>query len=178
MKLSPLSIKKQEFNKSFRGFNREEVQAFLEKLSSHVDELQQENDKLKTDLDEVNAALADYKRLEKNLQETLIKTQESSARALETTRKQTNLMIKEAEIKASQIIEKARENANEIKNALIGLREEKDLIIAKIKSIINSQAHLLEVKVQDAGDEPGEPKKIEQDKKVDINVDDIVNKLL
>ena len=51
-------------------------------------------------------------------------------------------MIKEAEIKASQIIEKAKENANEIRNSVINLREEKDLIVAKLKSIVNHHRHI------------------------------------
>lgn len=87
-------------------------------------------------------------------------------------------MIKEAEIKASQILEKARENANDIRNAVINLREERDLIIANLKSIINSQSHLLEMKVEEAGEETTDVKQVEQAKKIDINVDEIVNKLL
>jgi cell division initiation protein len=178
MKISPLSIKKQEFNKSMRGYDKEEVQAFLEKLADDIEELQKENLQLKQDLEESNSRLSEFLKIEKSLQDTIAKTQESTSKSLETTKKQTTLMIKEAEIKASQIIEKASENANEIKNALVILREEKDLIVAKLKSIINSQSHLLEVKVEEAGEETGEIKKIEQDKKVDINVDDVVKKLL
>ena len=34
-------------------------------------------------------------------------------------------------------IEKARENANDIRNAIINLREEKDLIISKLKAIVS-----------------------------------------
>jgi hypothetical protein len=44
--------------------------------------------------------------------------------------------------------------------------------------MIDSQAHLFEVKVKDAGAENPIMKKPEQSKKVDIDVDDIVNKIL
>ncbi len=87
-------------------------------------------------------------------------------------------MIKEAEIKASQIIEKARENANAIRSAVINLREERDLIISKLKAVITSQAHLLEMKVEEAGEEEIITKKMEEAKKIDIDVDDIVNRIL
>ena len=87
-------------------------------------------------------------------------------------------MIKEAEIKASQLIENARENANEIRNAVSTLNEEKDLIISRLKAIVNSQANLLEGKVKDAGEEPTETKKEGSSQKVDVDVDDIVDKLL
>ena len=61
---------------------------------------------------------------------------------MEATKKQTSLMIREAELKASQIIEKARESTNDIRNAVVNLREEKDLILAKLKAIVSSQANL------------------------------------
>jgi cell division initiation protein len=178
MKVSPISIKKQEFNKSFRGYDPEEVQAFLEKLADNFDELQKENDSFKEQLENANVHLAEFRRIEKNLQDTLLKAQESSSKAIDSVKKQTNLMVKEAEIKASQILEKARENANEIRDAVIKLREERDLLISKLKAMIDSQAHLFEVKVKDAGAESSVMKKPEQSKKVDINVDDIVNKIL
>ncbi len=178
MKVSPISIKKQEFNKSLRGYDTEEVQAFLEKLADEFDELQQENDSIKEELENANIHLVEFRRIEKNLQDTLLKAQESSSKAIDSTKKQTGLMVKEAEIKANQILEKARENANEIRDSVIKLREERDLLLSKLKAMIDSQAHLFEVKVKDAGAENPVMKKPEQSKKVDIDVDDIVNKIL
>ncbi len=178
MKVSPISIKKQEFNKALRGYDKDEVQAFLDKLADEFESLQKENDSLKKELEESTVKLVEFRRIEKNLQDTLLKAQESSTKSIESTKKQANLMIKEAEIKASQILEKARENANDIRNAVINLREERDLIIANLKSIINSQSHLLEMKVEEAGEETTDVKQVEQAKKIDINVDEIVNKLL
>ncbi len=178
MKVSPINIKKQEFRKAMRGYDKDEVQAFLDKLADEFETLQKENDSFKKELEEATLRLAEFRKIEKNLQDTLLRAQESSTKSIESTKKQASLMIKEAEIKASQILEKARENANEIRNAVINLREERDLIVANLKSIINSQAHLLELKVEDAGEETVEPRQIEQSKKIDINVDEVVNKLL
>ncbi len=178
MKLSPLLIKKQEFTKSLRGFDPEEVQAFLDKIASDVDSLIQENESFKGEVESLNERVAEFRSIEKNLQSTLLKAQESSSKAFESSKKQASLMMKEAEIKASQMLENAKQEANDIRNAVVNLREERDLIIARLKSIINSQAHLLESKVKEAGDEPVQPRKTESQENVDIDVDDIVNKLL
>jgi len=178
MKISPLSIKRQEFNKVMRGYDKDEVQSFLGRLSDEFESLQKENDSLKRELEESTSKLAEFRRIEKNLQDTLLKAQESSSKSIESIKKQSSLMIKEAEIKASQIMEKAKENANEIRNAVINLREEKDLIIANLRAIVNSQSNLLETKVETAGEEIMEAGQIEQAKKIDINVEEIVNKLL
>ena len=175
--ISPLSIKKQEFNSSFRGYDKEEVEAFLEKLADDFEELQQENETIKRQLDDANLRLSEFARIEKSLQDTLLKAQESSTKAIESTKKQTSLMIKEAEIKASQFIEKAKNYAEEIRNSVINLREEKDLIIAKLKAIVNSQARLLDMRVADAGEEIVSAKEIENPNKLNINIDRIVENL-
>jgi cell division initiation protein len=179
MKVSPISIKKQEFGKSVRGFDKDEVRAYLEKLADEFEAVQRENDSLKKELELANVKLVEFRRIEKSLQETLLKAQESSSKSFESTKKQTSLMIKEAEIKASQILEKARESANDIRNAVISLREERDLIVSKLRAMVNSQAHLLAIKIEDAGTEDVIIKKTGQEaKKVEVDVNDIVNKLL
>lgn len=175
--ISPLSIKKQEFNIGFRGFDKEEVQAFLEKLADDFEELQIENESIKRQLDDANIRLSEFSRIEKSLQNTLLKAQESSTRTVESTKKQTSLMVKEAEIKASQIIEKAKNYAEEIRNSVINLKEEKDLIVVKLKAIINSQARLLDMRVADAGEKVVSAKEIENPEKLDIDIEKIVDKL-
>lgn len=180
MKVSPLSIKKQEFKKGLRGYDQEEVQAFLEKLADEFELLQKENETLKRELDNSNEKLDEFRKIEKNLQLTLLKAQESSSRSIESTKKQAGLIVKEAEIKASQILEKARENANEIRNAVIHLREEREMIISKLKAVVDTQSKLLDMRAAEPA-MPEAPKSAatkEEIKKLDIDVNDIVNKLL
>lgn len=178
MKLSPLLIKKQEFEKSFRGYNVDEVHTFLDKISSEMEDLINENEALEQEVENLNAKVTEYQKIEKNLQDTLLKNQETVAQALESAKKQSALIVKEAEIKASQIIQNAEDIANEMRNAVIALREEKDSIIARLKAIVSTQSNLLEGKVKDAGEEPRKTKTQDEPEKFDIDVDGIVDKLL
>jgi cell division initiation protein len=178
MKISPIEIRQQEFTKKMRGYDPDEVQNFLESLSEELDKLNDDNEYLKNEVQSLTDQVNEFKKIEKNLQDTLLSAQESSAKSMEATKKQTGLMIREAELKASQIIEKARESTNDIRNAVVNLREEKDLILAKLKAIVSSQANLLELKVERAGDEKTTGKKIEQSNKMDIDINDILNKIL
>lgn len=178
MKLSPLFIKKQEFEKSMRGYNVEEVQAFLNKISSDMEELINENEALEQEVAALNNKVVEFQKIEKNLQDTLIKTQETSAEVVDSAKKHSALIIKEAEIKASQIVQNAEDISNEMRKAVITLREEKDLIIARLKVIVGTQSNLLEGKVKDAGEERKKAKVQNEAEKLDIDVDGIVNKLL
>ncbi|GBD88653.1 septum site-determining protein DivIVA [bacterium BMS3Abin03] len=178
MKLTPLNIKTQEFTKSLRGYDIDEVKDYLEELSNEVESLMQENDELKEEIEILTKKLDEFAKIEKNLQNTLIKAQDSTSRTLESAKKQTGMMIKEAELKASQIIENAKQTADEIRDAVINLREEKNLFISRLRAIVNSQASLLEGKIQQADDEPEEQKKQGDKSQFNIDVDGIVDKLL
>ncbi|RJP62327.1 MAG: DivIVA domain-containing protein [Ignavibacteriales bacterium] len=178
MKFSPLNIKNQEFNKSVRGYDKDEVHLFLEKLADEFEKLVTENDTVKKELEQAKNRIAEYKKIEKNLQDTLLKAHESSSRAVESAKKQSVLMIKEAELKANQLIDKARESADDIRNSVLGLREEKALLIAKLKALINSQASILEMKINETAEEKKPVDKPGEEAKLDINIDDILEKLL
>ena len=178
MNLSPLFIKKQEFEKSMRGYNVDEVQTFLDKISSEMEELIDENEILKQEVASLNHKVEEFQKIEKNLQDTLIKTQETSAEVIDSAKKNSALIIKEAEIKASQIVQNAEDISNEIRKAVLALREEKDLIIARLKVIVGTQTNLLEGKVKDAGEERKKTKVQDSPEKFDIDVDGIVDRLL
>jgi cell division initiation protein len=178
MKLSPILIKKQEFEKSMRGYNVEEVQAFLDKLSNDIEELLNENEQLQNEVERLKRELDDFHRIEQKLQDSILKSQENSAQVIESAKKQSAVIIKEAETKASQILQNAEEKVNQMQNALTTLREEKDLIMARLKAIVSTQANLLEGKVKDAGEEPKKNKVQAKAEKLDIDVDGIVDKLL
>lgn len=182
MKFTPFGIKNQEFNKTVRGYDRDEVKAFLEKLSDEFERIQNENDTYKIELGRTEEQLKEFKRIEKNLQQALINTTESSNKAVDSAKKQTALMVKEAELKAAQLLDKARENANGIRDSVLKLREEKKLLIARIKSLIESQSSLLEMDVYGADrnfrKKREVPKEEIQNEQNDIDVNDILEKLL
>lgn len=176
MKFSSNNIKLQEFNKSFRGFSVIEVKTFLEKISDEMERLYTENDDLKKRLESAEDSLLSYKKMEKNLQDTLINAQESTSKTIEAAKKQNVLLIKEAELKASQLIEKAKEEAENIQVAIMKLKDEKKLLIARIKAIVETQSDLLTLAQQNDFVPTQEKQKVNDSSK--INVDDIVEKLL
>ncbi len=181
MGFTPHSIKNQEFSRSVRGYDKDEVNAFLENVSDEFEKLKYENDKMTSEIDLLKDQVNEFKKIEKTLQETLLKAQESSSKAVDSAKKQTSLMIKEAELKAVQIIDNAKESSEFIRNAVMKLREEKNLLVAKIKAMVDSQAKLLAMNVENIEAQPIETKTAKKKStkfKDDINVNDILEKLL
>jgi cell division initiation protein len=177
MKVYPAGIRKQEFNTSFRGYDKEEVRAYMERFADDLDELQKENEQLRKELEQADLLLEEFRKMEGNLQENLLKAQESASKTIELSKSQSEALLKESETRAAQIVEKAKRQAKEIHDAVIGLREEKNLIIAKLKAIINSHANLLEMKIEEPADKSSGEKILEPTRKLEIDINDIADKI-
>ena len=178
MKYSPLDIKNQEFNKSVRGYNTDEVRIYLESIADFIADLTNENEKIQVEIADSKKQLEEYKKIERELQNTLLNAQESSSKSVETAKRQTELILKESEIKAAQILEKAKEEANFIRNSVLNLKEERVLFISKLKAMVESQKKILKMNSENDLSE-SKPDTNGKDKpQGGINVDDILDKIL
>jgi cell division initiation protein len=175
MKLSPQNIRQQEFAKKMRGYDPEEVKTFLDGLAERIENINQENEFLKSEVESLTSQVNSFKKIEQEIQETLIQTKELTTKSLEAAKNQAGMLVKEAELKALQMIDNARESTTDIRNAVVVLREEKNLIISKLKAIVGSQANLLNQKVARAGDELANT---DEPNKIDIDINDVLNKIL
>ncbi len=149
MKLTPLEIRKQEFRKTLRGFDPLEVQTFLEMVAEHYEKLLDENKELHRQIIELRTKLQDYQETEKTLRETLVNVQEVKKQSEENSRRQADLIIKEAELKAIEILENARKQARQIREEVNWLRSQKESFINRLRHILISQIELLSVMEMD-----------------------------
>jgi len=176
MKITPLEIKRQQFKKGMRGYDTVEVETFLEMLSNEVEDLLKANKDLRDKTIELETQLADYKNMEKTLQQTLMQAQEASGKSIENSRKEASLIIQDAELKASQIVEKARSDFARAKEEISTLRARKDSILSKLKVLLKSEIDLINALEVDEDDLSGE-KLARGSGKEHLEIDEILKKL-
>ncbi len=145
MKLTPLEIRKQEFRKTLRGLDPLEVQTFLEMVAEQYEKLLEENERLTQEITELRASLKNYQETEKNLKEMLLNVQEVKKQSEESSRRQADLIIKEAELKALEILENARKQARQIRDEVNWLKSQKESFVNRLRHILMSQIELLSV---------------------------------
>ena len=75
MNVSPLDLRQQKFNKSFRGFDPVEVTAFMMAVAEDYEQALRETDRLRTDLTRMEAVLNEHREHERNLKSTLLAAQ-------------------------------------------------------------------------------------------------------
>jgi uncharacterized protein (TIGR00251 family) len=107
MKMTPLDIRQKRFEVSLRGYDRREVEGFLELTAGEFEEVVKENIGLKEELKRVQARLEQHLEREKALQETMVTAQRISEDVKSQARKEAEVIVAEAELQAEKIIAQA-----------------------------------------------------------------------
>lgn len=143
MRLTPIDIKKQTFNKSLRGYEPEEVEAFLGTVAKQWEELLAEQDALKRRLYELEGQVQKFKEVESILHQTLAQAQQSTASVVENAKREAELIRQEAQMKAAQILERAKSDAIALNDDIERLNAQKHEIVSKLRLLLSSQLDLL-----------------------------------
>ncbi len=144
MKLTALEIKQQEFDKSLRGYDKDEVQAFLNLMSNEWEHLVAKNRELEKRIDELEEKLKHYERVEEALHETLQTAKESAEQKLTGARKDARNKIEKAEMEAESIIREATQQRQQVRQSIIRLLDRRKEIIGGIRSYLEMAQESLE----------------------------------
>jgi cell division initiation protein len=107
MKLTPLDIRHKEFKRGMRGYADVEVDEFLDEVADEYERLFKESLDTKERVEALEERVAGYQRIEETLQKTLITAQGSAEELKQTTAKESQIILQEAELKARQMVNEA-----------------------------------------------------------------------
>ena len=139
MKLTPMDINNKEFNRGLRGYNPEEVDEFLEEIVENYEELYKENSKLKEKLNGASDKVEHYAKIESTIQNTLLLAQNAADQAKESSEKQAELIIGNANETAQRILDKAHGDVISINDEYEKVKEEFIKFRAKFRGFMNTQ---------------------------------------
>jgi cell division initiation protein len=136
MKLTALEIKQQQFDKSLRGFDTAEVQAFLNLMSNEWEHMVSKNRELQEKIDDMQEKLKHYERVEEALHETLQAAKESAETKLTGARKEAENKIEKAEMQAEAVIKEAHQEKQQERQSILRLLDRRKEIIGGIRSYL------------------------------------------
>ena len=79
----------------------------------------------------------------KAIEQTFMQSQETSGRAIENARKEAQLIVYDAELKAAQLLEKARTDLLALKENISILQAKKDAVMTRLKMLLTSELDTL-----------------------------------
>src|SRR6056297_2380952 len=144
MKLTALEIKQQNFEKSIRGYDKAEVQAFLNLMSNEWEHLVAKNRELEQKIEDLEEKLKHYERVEEALHETLQTAKESAEQKLTSARKDARNKIEKAEMEAESIVREATQQRQQVRQSIIRLLDRRKEIIGGIRSYLELAHESLE----------------------------------
>ncbi|MBA4372896.1 MAG: hypothetical protein C0402_08525 [Thermodesulfovibrio sp.] len=144
MRITPLDIQQKNFPIKFRGFDVEEVYAFLEVIREEMEELLRENANLKENVQRSDNHIKEYKDMEATLRETLVTAQQMVEDYKSNARKEAELLIKEAELKADSLIKDAQEKVIKIHEDIVDLKGVRRHFKEELKRLIENHMRMLD----------------------------------
>ena len=144
MKITALDIRQKQFQASFRGHDRKEVEAFLDLLASEFEEVVKENIGLKEELRRQQQKIDEYREREKTLQETMVTAQRISEDIKAASKKEAELTIAEAELQGERIVADANRKLVQIVDDINELKRQRVQFESQLKSVIDAHLKLLD----------------------------------
>ena len=148
MKITPLDIQHKVLDRQWRGYDKTQVDQFLEEIAETVEELTKDNMLLKEKLTGKDEELKQLKRAESTLTSTLISTQSFVDQLKRGAQRDSDLLVKEAELKAEEILSQSRAELVDMRRTISGLRQQRALVLDRLRSTLSSFHRLIEVEEQ------------------------------
>jgi cell division initiation protein len=151
MKVTPLDIQQKRFHVAFRGYERTEVDAFLDTVREEMETLVREVTELREFHETYNERMREYREREETLKNTMITTHKLAEDIKESSKKEAQLIVKDAEVKYQQTLERAREERLQLESEINDLRRRKHHFLQDMRKMM--QMHLEMVDFEEAGGE-------------------------
>ncbi|MBQ9478189.1 MAG: DivIVA domain-containing protein [Selenomonadaceae bacterium] len=112
--LTPMDIHNKDFKRTIRGYSTNEVDEFLDRIVGDYEKLFRENDKLKEQASFNEKEISQYRKLEKNLQDTLMMAQNTADEIMASAKKNAEDIQATAQKNAEDVTNTARRNADDL----------------------------------------------------------------
>lgn len=153
MNLTPLDIQRQTFARALKGYNLDEVRAYLqlvaeeiERLLRELDRSTRENAMLREELDEHNAR-------ERILKDTLLSAQKVSEDVKANAQKEAELIVKDAELLSERLTAQAMSRLADLERTIQDLKMERKMARNKLQTTIDTIQQLLMLDVEQEANE-------------------------
>ena len=142
--ITPVDLENKEFGKAFRGYNIDEVEAFLTELAKDYAKIYRENASLKDKNAILSDAIENYKDMEETMRSAIISAQRTSEEILKNAHDQADNIVNEAKVRAAEEIAKADGRIDALNRECAEIEGKSSLLRAKLKTVLNTYIGMLD----------------------------------
>lgn len=145
MRISPIDIQKKEFKSRFMGYDKEAVDGFLELVADEMERLRRQIDDLREELEVNGTALQEMREREATLKETLVTTQRVTDELRANARREVEILLGEAELKAERVLRNAEERRTELIEEIQEIKRQKIDFESSLRSLLEKHIRMLDL---------------------------------
>jgi DivIVA domain-containing protein len=142
--ITPQEIRQQTFKRAMRGYDKEEVHAFLQALAQEWEQQQNAYKDLKEELERTKASYRTLKEVEDMLHRTLMQAEQSARDTVENARQKAELKVREAEARSHEILRQGVEDRNAIQREIEELMRRRDNVYTQMQVFLKTQLERLQ----------------------------------
>ena len=151
--LTPLEIQKQTFSRTIKGYNPDEVRAYLHLVAEEIERLVRDNDRLSREVAVLRDDLEDHSNRERILKDTLLSAQKVAEDLTTNARKEAELIVKDSELLADRLMSQAMGRVADLEKAIGDLKIERRAARNKLQSTLDTIQQMI---ILDAEEEANE----------------------
>ena len=175
MKVTPLDLRQTQFGTGLRGYEKNEVRAFLAEAADELEQAMREIDALKQAATRAEQDLAEHRDREINLRNTLLTAQRLADQIRENAEQEAKMVVREAEGRADLILEKAQARLEEIDREIHELKMRRRDVEASLEASISALDNALKfIRSKEVGDEK---LLIHRPRQIDLRPDVLANEV-
>ncbi len=144
MSITPNEILDKQFSISFRGYDRDEVDKFLEAVAHSLTSVIKELNTVKDEAAALRAKLDSLQEREEEFRRALTTAHTFAEEMKQQARKDSEIMLEQARMDAERIISDAHQEAIQLEDSIRGLRRIQREAVFKIRSSIEGYLHMLD----------------------------------
>ena len=141
--ITPADIESKEFKKEMRGYSISEVNNFMKEVALSYEKIYNENLSAMDRIGMLSDAVKQYKSMEDTLRNALSVAKGASDEIKTNAHGQAQVIIRDAETKAAEIINRAAKEVAEINRKYEEMKRSVEVFRAKTVSLLNSQLEVI-----------------------------------
>jgi cell division initiation protein len=144
MKVTPLDLRQAQFRSKLRGFDPDEVTAFLSDAAYELEQALKEIDRLRQEAIRNDGILEEFRERENALRNTLLTAQRLADQIKENAETEAKALLREAESRADLILQKAQNRLTELDRDINEMRVRRRDVEGSLEASIASLSYALD----------------------------------
>jgi cell division initiation protein len=151
MTITPLDIIQKRFESSRKGYDPDAVTTFLEEVRETLEAVLTENRRLRDELTARDGEIADLRRTEDSIKETLHVARQVASQMQHNARQEADIILGDARLDGERILSVSQDEYRLLLEQIVRLKATRMQVVTRMRAMLASQLQVL-ADLEQAGD--------------------------